>query len=83
MKKLCSVRLGAIDKVKRFPVIASSYESDILLIHDKYTVDGTSIMGVMSLNLSVPVGVYIIEKHEGDAENFLAQLKLEGFEVTE
>lgn len=82
MKKICAVSLTTIDQVKRFPVIASQYESDILLCHDKYTIDGTSLMGIISLNLSSPIDVCMVEKCEGDAERFVEQLKQEGFEVT-
>ena len=83
MKRVCSIRLSQIEQVRRFPVIASEYESDILLTHDKYVIDGTSLMGIISLNLSAPIDVCIIEKREGEAEKLYNQLKQEGFEVTE
>lgn len=76
------VRLTTIEQVKRFPVIASQYESDILLRHDKYTVDGTSLMGIISLNLSAPIEIIITEKRDGETEKFAEQLKNEGFDIT-
>ena len=77
------IRLTTIDQIKRFPVIAEQYESDILLSHDKYVVDGTSLMGIISLNLSDMVTLNVIEKCEGEAERLFAQLKVEGYEVEE
>ena len=77
------IKLATIEQIKRFPVIASDYKSDILLSHDKYTVDGTSLMGIISLNLSTPVEIKVIEKCEGDKDRLFAQLKQEGFDVRE
>lgn len=49
------VSLNAIEKVKRFNAIAMQQEYDISLVSGRYVIDGKSIMGIFSLNLSEPV----------------------------
>lgn len=50
-----SLLLNGIDKVKNFVQIANRYPFLIDLRSDRYVVDGKSIMGVFSLELSKPV----------------------------
>lgn len=76
-----TVKLNLIDEVFRLANIAQNKEFDILLHHGSYTVDATSILGIMSLNLSEPVRIEAIEKNEGEALTFYKQLQDEGFEI--
>ena len=54
--KVC---INTIEKVKRFAAIAAKCKADITLKHDKYIVDGKSIMGIFSLDLSKPIDLNI------------------------
>lgn len=47
--------LDGIDKVNRFAHIAVSKKYDIDLLSGKYIVNGKSIMGIFSLDLTKPV----------------------------
>ncbi len=49
------VLLNSIDKVKEFVDIASSFEYNFDLKSGRYIIDGKSIMGIFSLDLSQPL----------------------------
>lgn len=50
-----SIILKEIDDVKEFINLASKSEYDIDVYGGRYVVDGKSIMGLFSLNLSAPI----------------------------
>jgi phosphotransferase system HPr-like phosphotransfer protein len=52
-----SIQLKAINDVKEFVNIVSTFDCDIDLTSDRYVVDGKSIMGLFSLDLSRPIKV--------------------------
>lgn len=61
------VYLNSIEKAKRFNLVASQQEYDIYLASGKFVVDGKSIMGIFSLDLSNPVDI-IIEPEQTDLQ---------------
>lgn len=67
------ISLNSIDKVKRFVKIAERYECDIDLASERYIVDGRSIMGIFSLNLSRPIDM-TIHADEELASNILENM---------
>lgn len=54
MEKI-QVLLNSIDKVREFVNIASSVECNFDLKSGRYIIDGKSIMGIFSLDLSQPL----------------------------
>lgn len=56
------VNLENIDSVKNFLRCTNKLESDVIVKSGRYSVDGKSLLGVLSLNLneSVEVDVHII-----------------------
>ena len=54
MKKV-KVDLSDVNKVKDFVKKTGKLDCDVDLTSDRYTVDGKSIMGIFSLNLTEPV----------------------------
>ncbi len=62
------VKLSAIENVKKFVRFASNYNCDIFVkSQDKsYIVDGSSIMGVLSLDLRYPIAVCIKDIESGE-----------------
>ncbi len=52
MKQTRVIRLNAVDKIKSFVARAAAYPGDIFVRNGRFTVDGKSIMGLFSLNLS-------------------------------
>ena len=68
------ILLNTIDKVKSFNRDILFFDSDIDLVQGRYTVDGKSIMGIFSLNLSEPINV-IIHEENGELDNVIEKLK--------
>lgn len=54
MKEM-KIMLNSMNEVKEFVGFTMRHKGDMTLSNDKYKVDAKSIMGVFSLNLSVPV----------------------------
>lgn len=59
------LNLNTVNKVKKFVDITSNYTCDIDIIRGRYIIDAKSILGIFSLDLSVPIQVYI---HSDDSE---------------
>ena len=56
------INLNSIDKVKEFCNLTTyKINGDIDLISGKYVVDGKSIMGIFSLDLSKPITMRVAE----------------------
>lgn len=73
-----TILLDNVKKVSHFVNEMLNFKGDVIVCHDKYVVDGRSILGVMSLNLSQPVTCKIEE-----SEDQKWQLTCKEFEVTE
>lgn len=59
------VLIDDINKVKEFVTHTLKCRGEVVAVSDKYRVDGRSIMGLLSLNLSEPI---VIEYDEEDSE---------------
>ena len=72
-----TISLSSIETVKKFVNIANSYDFQILLHSDKYIINGKSIMGIFSLDLSKPVTLKVEEdcpeKFKNDIKPFIVQ----------
>ena len=62
--------------IKKFCNIAQGFMHDVDIVSGRYKVDGKSIMGLFSINLSNPVNVKV---HEDDVE--MAECLFREFEV--
>ena len=51
-KNTCVIRLNSIEKVKDFVNRVSTFNCDVDIIYGRYVIDGTSIMGIFSLDLT-------------------------------
>ena len=60
--------LNKVEDVKEFVRYAEIYDTDILVStpNRKFTVDGSSLMGLFSLDLNHPVIVHISDKEAGE-----------------
>ena len=52
MRQRKTIRLNTVDKVKTFTARAMMYPGDLYVKNEKFVVDGKSIMGLFSLDLS-------------------------------
>lgn len=66
------VKLEKIQDIEHFINISKNYDFDIDFISGKYVVNGKSIMGVLSLDLTKPIEVHI---HSDDATDFVYKIK--------
>lgn len=73
--QVLDVLLNTIDKVKRFINITNSFGCDVDVIQGRYTVDGRSIMGVFSLNLTDTVTVEIESDEENIVNDFVKKME--------
>ena len=58
------IKLDTFDKIKKFVNVIQKFESDIDLTSERYIVNGKSVMGIFSLDLSKPLNV-IVHEEEG------------------
>jgi phosphotransferase system HPr-like phosphotransfer protein len=71
--KQFQVHLNSIDSVKKFVALAEGHNCEIDVTSGRYIVDGKSMLGLFSLDLSQRVGVdYYGEDADGD--RFIKQL---------
>ncbi len=70
----CKIYLNTYEKIKRFVNITYKLEFDIDLISGRYVVDGKSIMGIFSLDLSKPIDVNIVNA-KNNSEDCLKELE--------
>lgn len=57
--------------MKRFVELARNVDGDINVAHDKYVVDGKSLLGLMSLDLSKPIKVTVISDNDYGFNEFM------------
>lgn len=67
MQLKLNVLLNDIDKVKQFVNKVTKYTEDFDLISGRYVIDGKSIMGIFSLDLSKPVALTVHTEESDDA----------------
>ncbi len=56
------ISLNDFEKIKKFVNITGQLNYDLDLISGRYVVDGKSIMGIFSLDLTKPIEVKIINR---------------------
>ena len=70
--KSIKISLEMAQRVKEFVNITQDYPFEILLKSGKYIVDAKSILGIFSLDLSLPITV---EVYDDNCDELLAKLK--------
>ena len=76
--KTVKIRLGGVEEIRAFVNAAAMYEYDIDLRGGRYVVDGKSIMGIFSLDLSAPIEMVVY----GDKEDELIAKAENGIYIT-
>jgi len=79
-RRVGSLRLSTIAEVKRLPDIVMGIDGDVFLKHNRSVIDATSLMGIFSLDLSEPVGLYVIAD-EIETNKLVTQLTAEGYNL--
>ena len=70
--KTVRISLNSIDKVKSFVNDLAKFDVDFDLVSGRYHIDGKSIMGIFSLDLSKPIKMEI---HSDDCDAFLKEIQ--------
>lgn len=76
--KKVTININTIEDVKKFNKICNLEifdDADINIYNKRYVVDGKSIMGIFSLNLSEPVEVNISNCGKVEIDAFLSLMK--------
>lgn len=71
--KTFQVHLNSIDSVKQFVAVAERQSCEIDVCSGRYVVDGKSMLGLFSLDLSSPVNVRYYGE-DAEAERFYTEL---------
>ena len=75
VSKRATIHIPTIDDVKNFVTIAMKYTCDIILVAGRYAIDGKSIMGVFSIDVTKPVELRLdIDGPKDDRDEFLAEI---------
>lgn len=70
-----TVNLNEMGKVNRFVNVVATFESDIDVVRGRYVIDGRSIMGLFSLDLSKPIDVILHSEDEKEISRFIEAMK--------
>ena len=63
-KEIIRVKFNTMNEIKKFVNLTENLNGDILVYSGHYVVDGRSLMGILSLVLSSPVDVRVIDEEE-------------------
>lgn len=63
-KEIIRVKFNTMNEIKKFVNLTENLVGDILVYSGHYVVDGRSLMGILSLVLSSPVDVRVIDEEE-------------------
>ena len=74
-KNTCVIRLNSIEKVKDFVNRVSTFSCDVDIIYGRYVIDGTSIMGIFSLDLTNPVTAMIHTDDYDELKRFFKMME--------
>ena len=74
-KNTCVIRLNSIEKVKDFVNRVSTFNCDVDIIYGRYVIDGTSIMGIFSLDLTNPVTAMIHTDDYDELKRFFEMME--------
>ena len=64
------IKLDSIEKVKRFTSVVLTFENDIDIMQGRYVIDGKSLMGIFSLDLTKVLKVLIHDTSLSDFAKF-------------
>ncbi len=71
------IELSNLDAVKEFNRAVLNNHGDVTLFSGKYIIDGKSIMGILSMDLSKPIKVEIDDPVNKDVLNVIDKFRTE------
>lgn len=70
METILILNLNTLDKVKEFTNEVNKFNSDVDIIRDRYIIDGKSILGIYTIDLTKPVTVKINSNDKAEIVRF-------------
>lgn len=70
METILILNLNTLDKVKEFTNEVNKFNSDVDIIRDRYIIDGKSILGIYTIDLTKPVTVKINSNDKAEIIRF-------------
>ena len=71
------VLLDSLEAVKEFNSAVLGNQGDVTLFSGRYIIDGKSIMGILSMDLSKPIKVEIDDPVNKDVLNVIGKFRVE------
>ena len=71
------ILLSDIETVKKFVAFVNNYEFPVLLVSDRYIINGKSIMGIFGLDLSKPVELRVLCECPDDFKEKIQEFRVE------
>ncbi len=75
MKTRLTVILNNYNNAQKFNKVVNTFNDDIDVIKGRYIIDGKSLMGLFTLDLSKPVDVVLWSDDRNDIERFNEVMK--------
>lgn len=69
------IKICEIDKIKQFCEEMRKFESDVNVYKGSYIVDGKSMLGLLSLDLSTGVIISLLTDNKDEQDKFLEVIK--------
>ena len=69
------VMLNSIDKVKQFVNVTSKVDGDVFLQSGRYIVDAKSIMGIFSIDLTIPLEMSFEKCSDEERNKYLEKIQ--------
>ena len=76
MKFVGMLNLSSINRVKDFAKFSNNYDGEVELHSGRYIIDGKSILGIFSIDVSRPIEMFVSETELESYETFIEQCKL-------
>lgn len=74
MKKF-TIKLNSKEDIKKFIEVTALCNYDVDVIRDKYVIDGKSVLGLLSLDLSKTLEVMLHTDDEEEIDNVMGSMK--------
>lgn len=75
MEEKIKIRLNKTENIRKFTQVARSFSSDIDVMNDKTCIDGKSILGLFTLDLSKTAYAKIISDNKDEIRRFNEVMK--------
>jgi phosphocarrier protein HPr len=69
--KTANIRINTIEDVKNFVTTVTKCNYEVDIVSGRYAIDAKSIMGIFSLDLSMPLELRV---HSDDCDELMAEL---------